>query len=78
MKKIILIASITAISIVALFINVSLNRNSQTGDIKLAQLTVINVADAECQQGNGGGGCSFGGNCFWYAGGPVCDPTKPS
>lgn len=50
MKKIILIACVAIIAIGALFVNVSLNNNGQTGNIDLAQLRVTNDANAECTQ----------------------------
>lgn len=75
MKKIVLIAGIVVITIVVLCINVSLNRNGQTGNIDLAQLTVTNQASAECttSHGFGGGKCLMAGICVGDPGNNQCD-----
>jgi hypothetical protein len=73
MKKTILIASVTTISIIALFINVSLSRNSQTGNIDLIQLKATNEVSAECHTEHQAGG----GKCLVLAQVCVGDPGNP-
>jgi hypothetical protein len=74
MKKTILIASVTTISIIALFINVSLSRNGQTGNIDLIQLKATNEASAECVHVPWGNGyCNFMDRCIFEPGYTDCD-----
>ncbi len=80
MKKLILIAGIAIIAILALSINVSLNRDSQTGNIDLAQLKIINEASAECYPPAppfAGGHClELIQICLFEVGATECDPYK--
>ena len=68
MKKVIKITGIL-VCMAVLFLNVSLNHKSSTGDLDLSKLITANKADAECfndipELNNGR--CSYlTGNCYW-------------
>lgn len=80
MKKIIKITGIL-VCIAVLFLNISLNHKSSTGNIDLSKLIVANQADAECIYNPAGpewnhGRCSqLTGNCYWDPDGVDCDWT---
>jgi hypothetical protein len=80
MKKVLSIISVVAVAAV-LTLNITLSKDSKTGNVNLASITAAPEASAECAAPDPGrisGGCihTYEGECVINGGHEQCDASK--